>query len=127
MPATSSRISASSSTMRISVGIVSPSLAVIVLVLRTPRSSRPQSAIASTRRARRESFPKRRGAQYGRHVLRGCGRRSRPRALFTRGHVRLKEARAVLFWQSYAIVDDIDDHVFAVALSGHDNAAAPEF
>ena len=38
-----------------------------------------------------------------------------PGALFTRGHVRLEQARAVLLGQSDAVVDDIDDDVLAVA------------
>src|SRR5262249_56198011 len=54
-------------------------------------------------------------------------REPEPRALFTRGHVRLEQARAVLFGKSYAVVDDIDDDVFAVALGADDDAAAAEF
>src|SRR5579863_5146657 len=129
MPETSSRISASSSTMRMSEGISAYRL---WLGLGLGRGG------GSRLRGETELHP---GAARTRDLFRSIAQLKAPAVLFenspddgetqagallTGGDIRLKQPRAVLFRQADAIVDDVDNDVVAFALRADDNAAAPE-
>src|SRR5579863_2745111 len=126
MPETSSRMSASSSTMRMSEGI-----SAYRLWLGLGRGG------GRGLRGEAELHP---GAARARDLFRSVAQFEAPAVLFenspdngetqagallSRGDIRLKQPRAVLFRQTDAIVDDVDNDVVAFALRADDDTAAP--